>query len=237
MSSRLGTDPPIAPGVERRARIVQLGGPLGAGAERDMEDVAALEVAGRAHAPVAQHPLDRIPGDPGLGERGPHLVFVPDIEAALLALGVGVERRVEASLGPPHLPQRPVERLLADPAPALLAHHLPAMQVGAREQRVVVEHLLEVGDEPGGVHRVAVEPASELVVDAAVHHLVERQADRVVLAAVEQELEGARRRELGRAAEAPVGTVEGGLQRRDRLRQDRCVERLLRLLDPADGAE
>ncbi len=44
---------------------------------------------------------------------------------------------------------------------------LPAVQVGAGEQRVVVEHLLEVGDEPAVVHRVAREAAAHLVVHAA----------------------------------------------------------------------
>ena len=98
----------------------------------------------------------------------------PDVEAALLALGVGVEGRVEAALGAAHLAQHPVERLLADAPVALVAERLPAVQVGAGEQGVVVEHLLEVGDEPAGVDRVAGEAAAELVVDAAGHHRVER---------------------------------------------------------------
>ena len=42
------------------------------------------------------------------------------------------------------------------------------MDVDTRELRVVVEHLLEVRDEPVGRRAVAVEAAAELVVDAAV---------------------------------------------------------------------
>ena len=101
----------------------------------------------------------------------------PDVEAALLALGVGVEGRVEAALGAAHLAQHPVQRLLADAAVALVAERLPAVQVGAGEQGVVVEHLLEVGDEPVGVDRVAGEAAAELVVDAAGQHRVEGPLD------------------------------------------------------------
>ena len=83
-----------------------------------------------------------------LGQRLADLVRRPDVEAALLALGVGVERRLESALGPAHLAQRPLQRLLARAAVALVAEPLPAVQVGARQQRVVVEHLLEVRHEP-----------------------------------------------------------------------------------------
>ena len=83
----------------------------------------------------------------------------PHVEAALDALGVGVERAVEAALGAAHLAQRPVERVAGRPrsrrgSPA----SLPAVQIGAREQRVVVEHLLEVRHRPGRVDAVAAKP-------------------------------------------------------------------------------
>ena len=48
------------------------------------------------------------------------------------------------------------------------------MEVDPGELGVVVEHLLEVRDEPDRVGRVAVEAAAELVVDPAVGHRVER---------------------------------------------------------------
>ena len=44
------------------------------------------------------------------------------------------------------------------------------MQIGAGQQSVVVEHLLEVGDQPVGVDRVAGEPAAQVVVHAAGSH-------------------------------------------------------------------
>ena len=51
---------------------------------------------------------------------------------------------------------------------------LPRVQVGPGQLRLVGEHLLEVGNEPAGVGRVAAEPADEVVVDAAGRHGVER---------------------------------------------------------------
>ena len=48
------------------------------------------------------------------------------------------------------------------------------MRAESREQRVVVEHLLEVRDEPCFVHCITSEAAAELVVDAAARHRAER---------------------------------------------------------------
>ena len=148
------------------------------GAGGEVEDVGALEVAALADAVVGDHLLgarQRLAAGIGrrqdLADRGRR----PDVEAPLDPLRVGVERRVEAALGPAHLAQHPVERLLAGAPVAPVAEPLPAVQVGAGEQRVVVEHLLEVGDEPDRVDRVAGEAAAELVVDAAGEHRVERR--------------------------------------------------------------
>src|SRR5207302_3307254 len=63
-------------------------------------------------------------------ERLAQLLDRPNVELALLALGVGVERRAEAALRPPHLAQRPVERLGADLDQPVLARDLPAVEVG-----------------------------------------------------------------------------------------------------------
>src|SRR5207248_7932000 len=81
------------------------------------------------------------------------------------------------------------------------------MEVGAREQRVVVEHLLEMGDCPGAIDAVAREPATEHVANAAASHRVQRAERHRALAAQEQELDGRGRRELGRTAEATVARV------------------------------
>ena len=89
------------------------------------------------------------------------------------------------------------------------------------EQRVVVQHLLEVRHQPVRVGAVAGEAAAELVVDAAIGHGVQRarhhRQDRRVAGSApgsEQELEGHRRRELRRAAEPAVHGVEAGTDAR-----------------------
>ena len=115
------------------------------GAERD-EDVRALEVAASVtpknsiatSRPVAEHVADspasrRRSGPPRPRSRRP---------ARCRSRPRGRASRAAPSPASPPPPRA-----------ALLAGDLPAVQVGAREQRVVVEHLLEVGDEPGGVDR------------------------------------------------------------------------------------
>ena len=58
----------------------------------------------------------------------------------------------------------------ATAAKARLSGDLRPPEVQAGEEGVVVEHLLEVGDQPALVHGVAGEAAADLVVDAAVGH-------------------------------------------------------------------
>src|SRR6185437_1164690 len=99
------------------------------------------------------------------------------------------------------LPQAVLDRLLGDLAIAVLARKQPGMQVGRHEQRVVVEHLLEVRDEPLLVDRVAVEAAADEVVHAARAHAVERAEREVERAAAEQELDRRGGRELRRTPE------------------------------------
>ena len=221
-----------------RARLAEgpagLGEALGLGrrrAARQVEDASPLEVARLGDPVVVDRLLRR------LAQHGADLLRRPDVEAALLALGVGVERRVEAALRPAHLAQRPVERLLADAAVALVPERLPAVQVGAGEQRVVVEHLLEVGDEPGGVDRVAPEAAAELVVDAARQHCVERRLDHVPDPAGEQQLQRRGGRELRRAAEAAALRVGALAQRLDGRLEEAGAGRLLGRLQLPDRAE
>src|SRR6202044_738490 len=80
---------------------------------------------------------------------------VPDIETPLYALGVGVEGAVETSLRASHLAQDPLQGVDADVSQARVARCLPTVQICAREQGVVIEHLLKVGHRPGGVDAVA----------------------------------------------------------------------------------
>ena len=169
--------------------------------------------------PLAEHLLD-------LGGR-------PRVGQPFLAVRVRVLRRREAALRQAQLAEHVVERLLDDAAVALLAGDGPAVQVRGREERVVVEHLLEVGDEPELVHGVAVEAAADEVVHPARRHPVEgraRHGERPLVAVPvrhpQEELERRGRRELRRAAEpAPLG-VEGLGERRGRAGENAGRQRL-----------
>ena len=88
-------------------------------------------------------------------------------------------------------------------AASVVAGDLVRVEVHAGQLGVVVQHLLEVRDRPGGVDGVAVEAAADLVVDAAAVHVVEREQRGVEQAAVaggdvaaQQEVERRRVREL-----------------------------------------
>ena len=153
----------------RRARAAAAGPAPRAAARailgRDLaaqDEPPALERQEPVVVPLAEHLLD-LRGRPRVGQ-------------PFLAVRVRVLRGREAALRQAQLAEHVVERLLDDPPVALLACHRPAVQVRGREERVVVEHLLEVGDEPDLVHGVPVEAAADEVVHAARRHPVERRA-------------------------------------------------------------
>ena len=137
--------------------------------DRAAQDGGALEVALGAHP----EPVDHRFGHRRVVDGADDLVGRPDVEPPLDALGVGVLGRVHASGRRGQVPAH-----VADDA----VHHvevvgptgdLPAVEEGPHQAGLVVEHLLEVGDQPLGVGRVAGEPAAEMVVDAAGGHGVE----------------------------------------------------------------
>ena len=183
-------------------------------------------------------------GGPAPDARAEHEVELlrrPDEELALLALAVGVLRAREGALGRHHLAQHPLAALARDPRVLGVARREVALEVRRHEQRVVVEHLLEVGDQPLLVGRVAMEAPAELVVHAARSHAIERvrghgQRGRILRAQPvtqhEPDVHGVR--ELGRAAEAaPLGVVvlaEHGVGQRERVRVEVAC-RHLRLAD------
>ena len=100
--------------------------------------------------------------------------------AAFLAVAVGVARGEEAAARRPHVARRGTSSVVArDLREVGAPGRLGRLEVDDGEQRVVVEHLLEVRHPPRGVDGVAVEPAAELIVDAARRHRVERADDHV----------------------------------------------------------
>ncbi len=143
------------------------------------------------------------------------------------------------------LAQHVPERLLHDLAVALAPGDDPGVQVRRGEDRVVVEHLLEVRDEPAVVHGIAVKAAADDVVEAARRHAVERRRDhreRLLVAAPEEELERRRGGELGGTPEAAECRLErrgdpsrgiGEERRRERLaRRPRSRGRAQGAVDP-----
>jgi hypothetical protein len=146
-----------------------------------------------------------------------HLVRGPDVEASLVPFAVRVQAGPEAPVGVRQLAPHEVERLLHDAAIERLAGEEPRVHVGGHEQGLVVQHLLEVGDEPALVRAVAGEPAPDLVEQAAQGHGIERalgHAPRHRLAGAgvlaKQQLDGAVGRELGGGAEAAPAGIEAG---------------------------
>ena len=138
--------------------------------------------------------------------------------------------RPEAAGGVAHLAQQVVERFSDDTPVRLAAGDLPGVQVGAGELGVVIEHLFEMGDQPAPVRRVAVEAATQLVVDATGRHPVQspdRHREGVGVApqvAAQQQLDAHRLRELGgRREAAPIG-VESARVALYRTRQERFRE-------------
>ncbi len=171
---------------------------------------APLERAGRRHAEHLRR-VRRVALASRLGE----LRRRPDVEPALRTLAVRVERGRESALGGAQLADHPVAGLRGDAAGEPRARAAPQVRVDAREQRIVVEHLLEVRHHPRIVHGVPRETPAKLVVHAAARHCLrgrrchpQRGGAAGPLVVAQQEFEHHRRRELGRAAEPAVHTVE-----------------------------
>ena len=164
--------------------------------------------------------------DAGIRQGSHERVERPDVEPALDPLAVGIERRCEPAVVGPQLGEHEVEGRARDPGVSVVAGGPERLQVGVGEERVVVQHLLEVRNQPLGIGAVARESAAELVVDPAVGHGVERAGHHpqraLVAGAVpraQQELELHGRGEFRGAAEAAAGIVEARSDPRDR-----CLE-------------
>ena len=90
-----------------------------------------------------------------------HLIRRPDVELAFLVLAVGVEARIEASLGRAHFAHAASRRCPRVRArSAAFAGCAPRIGVKRQQRRVVVEHLFEMRNRPLGVDAVAAEAAA-----------------------------------------------------------------------------
>jgi len=130
---------------------------------------------------------------------------------------VGVEAGGEPARRQQQLPLQPADDAAHHPLAlraqqgVMVGDAPPATGVAAQQQRVVVQHLLEVRHHPAGIDAVAGEATADLVVDAAARHRVERalgHVERAGLALHQQCVHQQRRRELRRSTETPVDRVE-----------------------------
>ena len=151
---------------------------------------------------VAQHLDDLAPG--------------PDVELAFLAFGVGIERGGETAALGDHLAQHPLRGLVDAARVELVAALAVDLAHQVDEQRVVVEHLLEVRHQPVRVDRVAREAAAEMIVDAALAdvderglHGVARRLVAVADGAAPEQPEEIPLRKFRRAGQAAVQAVDG----------------------------
>ena len=154
------------------------------------------------------------------------------------AFGVRVLSGGEPTLRQGELAQHVLEGPLGDLPVARLARHHPRVQVDRGEERVVVQHLLEVRDEPSLVHRVAVEAAADQVVHPAGGHPVQglSRPSPALVAAREEELEAGGGRELRRAPEPAPLLVELAAEASHRVGEQRGLQRLARRLQVARAA-
>ena len=109
----------------------------------------------------------------------------------------------------------PADDSFGDFAEERITGHLPGVEIVPKKLGIVVTHFFEVRNQPALVHRIAVETAGELVIDAAAAHSFEcafHNSKQVLLlgllVALEQKVERRGMREFGGAAETAVPEIE-----------------------------
>ena len=108
-----------------------------------------------------------------VAERRAQLGRGPHVRQPLVARGIGVQRRDEHAVAA-QLVEQESGRLLSHPARQRIRRHPRPVRVEPQQLGVVVEHLLEMRDHPGGVHAVTGEAAGQLIVETAPRHRLAR---------------------------------------------------------------
>ena len=179
----------------------------------------AFEVSLRGHV-ILRCEKRRILGPEHLFDLGQR----PDVEFALLAFRIRIERGRKRPLRCRHLARKPFDRL----GRALAEQRVAGARMRERQQlqelRVVVEHLLEVRHQPALVDRIARKAAAQMIVDPALADVLEGQQHaaeerrrggprlvllrRRALAGAPEQFEQAALGKLRRAAQSPVLRVD-----------------------------
>ncbi len=131
-----------------------------------------------------------------------------------MAVGIGIDAGRVGAAGETHLAGEPGDGLFDSGTEQRFAGRPPCRGEQADELAVVVEHLLEMRDQPARVGRVAGEATGNMVVDAALADVAECHQDDVAIAGVAgseggapEEIEKACLRELGGAIGTAVDRV------------------------------
>ena len=144
------------------------------------------------------------------------LLLRPDIEFALFALGIGIERSAKAAFPRGHFAFQPAHGLKRAFAEYRVTTALKGQRQQLQKLGIVVEHLLEMRHQPALVDRIARKAAAEMVVDAALAHALEaecstvskKRASPVRMPARQSMFQNGRLRKLGRPAQAAVDGIE-----------------------------
>ena len=183
---------------------------------------------------VLPTPSDHVPDWDGLpADERLHLRCSPDVKDTLGAFcgarGHGAVRvlgRIESSGWIGQVAGHVIEGVPGRRLERGVAGNLPRLHVQACKLGLVVQHLLEVRHPPTCVHGITVEPAADVVVNAARVHLAQRleghgQRPAALCGAaggrvnIEQEFEQGSLGKLGRLSKSAVLRVEAGLQLRE----------------------
>src|SRR4029079_19633950 len=70
-------------------------------------------------------------------------------------------------------PHQKIENFLGDPPVQWLSGETPRIQINPSKQRIVVEHLFEVGHKPAIIGGIAMKSAADLIIESTVSHLVQ----------------------------------------------------------------
>ena len=237
-----GRDPAVALGEQGLAQSIEAArvGVVDRRCGEEVGDRLPLTVAGR-------------PDVVGIGEEGAvrgteggdDLVVGPDVVAALLAFGIGVEAGGEGAAVPAHVAAEPVDQAGSGIVEDAVAGQLPAGGEQRQKLGVVVEHLLEMWHQPAIVGRVAGEAAADVIVDAAAAERAEGEERRFRMAPVSRPQEGAMEkldesglRKLWRSAGAAMDGVDQGEKAPGREVEQGAVDgNAFGVLAPAEGVE
>src|SRR5579883_435514 len=103
----------------------------------------------------------------------------PDVELAFLMFAVGIEAAGEVAFGRQHLACDPIDRLGDTHGVETAVGLLPDERQKIHELGIVVEHLFEMRHEPARVDAVTRIAAADVIIDAALRDMIERELDRM----------------------------------------------------------